>query len=777
MDAKRKRARDVYKILAEDVDLVSGDSVQTGMHRMGLPCDWRMAKGMFDVLAALAEGRKHKWDGDDKDQFVTLVEFDEALRQAVSEAERTLAFTSAYSHGEDKRKKFDLRVWLSQGKNRLKLAEVITHVYLEEDFEDNRVAQGGSKDDMMAVVAMELAELPCDPLTFASMRVVLGHVPCLRSEKAKRERLNELGQEASVTDVANEVNEAAELLYGNYLGPGMDKVVVEMNKKLAFLTRSLREESEALLECRIKASALEKDLSICKVRLDDSLAKNAEYGALLKLVRLRKVVARRSELGHETGTGYDIDVEGSLLINRNAKREINKAKADAEWWKQVNKCSAIRYQKIYMSDDKYRAATLARQYKMKWRRCQRRVWRLSASASWLQSEFNELSSVVERHVKRKLSLFEGQQYLPPPASLPSAAAAAAAEEETSPRLEGEDTLQGGQVGGLVTMTTQTTPARMGGAFSTSPVGRRLDLSTPQSLMEAKRKTNLNIAALQSLENQDEALLIKELGGQVGALSDRVEQERAHSHHVVGEKEGITLALRKRIAALEDSIIRESSGAYNSRVNTIRQQPYYTKSSRYGLTAADHDPFATPATPRNIYDRMRAFEQRMATTARPAGASGGGVARNLNLREFSSRQGGTSGLSRSQPALQPGPSPPKSALGLGSTGSRGRKQRSNSAFYQSEIYDLTKALSDASLQLSKKSNTIDRLSAKVVHTEEELTHVKGFIGKAHAAQAEYQGKIRDLRSESRDARREREPEEDRQLEAGKGRAPRPLGELN
>lgn len=140
MDAKRKRARDVYKILAEDVDLVSGDSVQTGMHRMGLPCDWRMAKGMFDVLAALAEGRKHKWDGDDKDQFVTLVEFDEALRQAVSEAERTLAFTSAYSHGEDKRKKLDLRVWLSQGKNRLKLAEVITHVYLEEDFEDNRVA-------------------------------------------------------------------------------------------------------------------------------------------------------------------------------------------------------------------------------------------------------------------------------------------------------------------------------------------------------------------------------------------------------------------------------------------------------------------------------------------------------------------------------------------------------------------------------------------------------------------------------------------------------------
>ena len=42
---------------------------------------------------------------------------------------------------------------------------------------------------------------------------------------------------------------------------------------------------------------------------------------------------------------------------------------------------------------------------------------------------------------------------------------------------------------------------------------------------------------------------------------------------------------------------------------------------------------------------------------------------------------------------------------------------------------------------------------MVHTEEELTHVKGFIGKAHAAQAEYQGKIRDLRSESRDARAE------------------------
>ena len=119
----------------------------------------------------------------------------------------------------------------------------------------------------MAVVAMELAELPCDPLTFASMRVVLGHVPCLRSEKAKRERLNELGQEASVTDVANEVNEAAELLYGNYLGPGMDKVVVEMNKKLAFLTRSLREESEALRgTCDLRVACVGPRRGVCRAR-------------------------------------------------------------------------------------------------------------------------------------------------------------------------------------------------------------------------------------------------------------------------------------------------------------------------------------------------------------------------------------------------------------------------------------------------------------------------------------------------------------------------------
>ena len=117
MDAKKKRARDVYKILTtEGADLSSGEAFQTGMNRMGLPCDWKMAKGGFEVMSQLSlekrvrgrvQGRDR--DQDEREGFVTLVEFDEALRQAFSEADRTLEVTGAFSHGEDKRKKFDLR--------------------------------------------------------------------------------------------------------------------------------------------------------------------------------------------------------------------------------------------------------------------------------------------------------------------------------------------------------------------------------------------------------------------------------------------------------------------------------------------------------------------------------------------------------------------------------------------------------------------------------------------------------------------------------------------
>ena len=125
----------------------------------------------------------------------------------------------------------------------------------------------------------------------------------------------------------------------------MENVMVQMNKKIAFLTKALREESENLLESRLRASELDKDLSLCKIRLDDAVAQNAEYGALLKLVRLRKNIDRRRYAPQqaEQGTGYDIDIQGSLLVNRNAKRELAKAKAEAEWWKQINKVSAIRY--------------------------------------------------------------------------------------------------------------------------------------------------------------------------------------------------------------------------------------------------------------------------------------------------------------------------------------------------------------------------------------------------------------------------------------------------
>ena len=103
------------------------------------------------------------------------------------------------------------RVWLSQGPNRLRLAEVLQHVYL-----------GGKAEEALkrqrVILAMELAELPLDPLTFASARVVLRYVPCV-SEDRRRARETKLSP-PTVTSIANEVNEAAELLYGNYLGPG-----------------------------------------------------------------------------------------------------------------------------------------------------------------------------------------------------------------------------------------------------------------------------------------------------------------------------------------------------------------------------------------------------------------------------------------------------------------------------------------------------------------------------------------------------------------------------
>ena len=98
MDSKKKRARDVYKVLTDGP--MTSDAIHGGIHRLGLPCDWRMAKGLFNILQEL----KRK-----KQDFVTLVEFDEALRLSVAEMEKVVRVTDTFSHGEDKRKKFDLR--------------------------------------------------------------------------------------------------------------------------------------------------------------------------------------------------------------------------------------------------------------------------------------------------------------------------------------------------------------------------------------------------------------------------------------------------------------------------------------------------------------------------------------------------------------------------------------------------------------------------------------------------------------------------------------------
>ena len=406
-----------------------------------------------------------------------------------------------------------------------------------------------------------------------------------------------------------------------------------------------------------------------------------------------------------------------------------------------------------MSSDKYKSAALARQYKLKLRRSQRRVWRLAASAAWLQQEFNELSSVVERHVKRKLSLFEGQG-LPPQALLESIAAGMMVEGK-----EGADEDAGKIVTAETTATaTQMTPEPeqvQGGAMDDIP---GVNLATPQSLLATRRKTDQNIAALQSLESRDEAALIEQLGGQVEALSNEVEHERHLSTQVVGEKESVMLALRKRIAALESTIIRESSSSYSGRISNIRQQPYYSKSSRYLQGASD--PYKTPLSrsgSRNIYDRMRAFEQRMATSTSSASGTRK-LARNLGLREFandpmsSARHEYGGGYTASPPSSSL--SFPQSQSLFPSTTTTARK-RSNSAFYQTEIFDLTKALAKANLQVAKKANDIERLENRVEDREKELVSVKEFIAHKHANEASYLDKIKELSRESRGARTENE----------------------
>ena len=149
--------------------------------------------------------------------------------------------------------------------------------------------------------------------------------------------------------------------------------------------------------------------------------------------------------------------------------------------------------------------------------------------------------------------------------------------------------------------------------------------TPQSMLAAKKKANLNIAALQSLEDEDDSRKIKELGGQIDKLGEEMEYERAVSSKVADDKDGIVLALRRRIAALEDTIVRESTSTYSSQVNSIRQQPYYTnmRSGRTnGSTASGwlrkygskgSNPYVTPKpaqSSNDIYERKRIFEERL-----------------------------------------------------------------------------------------------------------------------------------------------------------------------
>ena len=818
MDAKKKRARDVYKVLFPQEQSGGGrslsDGVMKGMQRMGLPCDWSMAKATGDLLASLLDEKtkkKKKYNnnnnnnknmksrttprsnlGVEERDVVTLVEFDEALRGAVSEVESVLSVTTHFSHGEDKRKPFDLRVWLGQGTHRLKTAEAVAQVYLDSSSKSSGVGKlktkKGMKEDEELVLLLELAELPCDPLTFASMRVVLRHVQSVKRVKAPSGSAAAsiaAALSTSVTGLAEELNEATELVYGTYLGVGMDAVLAQLNKKIAGLTRSLRDEREGKLETDLENARMRKDLSLCKVKLSDAVAQNAEYSALLKLVRLRKNIERKrknaSEGGEVQGNVYDVDIEKSLIINNKAKRDLAKARSEAEWWKAVNKVSAVRYRALYNTSDQYRTAYLGQKYRLKWRKGQRRLWRMAATASWLQHEFNELSSVVERHIKRKLDLQLNLNSIKLPEPEPEAVAE---KESLSFHVPTPSPLPKTHVGTSPMPIPEQTPRNQNQKRAQRDLfvhsydqlqsldGNLVEV-TPQSMLAAKKKANLNIAALQSLEDEDDSRKIKELGGQIDKLGEEMEYERAVSSKVADDKDGIVLALRRRIAALEDTIVRESTSTYSSQVNSIRQQPYYTnmRSGRTnGSTASGwlrkygskgSNPYVTPKpaqSSNDIYERMRIFEERLTTTS-PI------KAKNLDddfrvsqsIANSSYRMHYDSSNISRMPSHFNSQRPPQSkhlaygtsdALPLHST-----RPRSNSAFYQAEIYDLTKALTEANMLIAKKSNTIDRLNTTVQSREEELGHVKHFIGKAHANEASMINRIKELKVESRSAREE------------------------
>ena len=51
LDAKKKRARDIYGALTRrDAKGLCAEDVQAGIQHLGLPCDWRMAEGLFLLL-------------------------------------------------------------------------------------------------------------------------------------------------------------------------------------------------------------------------------------------------------------------------------------------------------------------------------------------------------------------------------------------------------------------------------------------------------------------------------------------------------------------------------------------------------------------------------------------------------------------------------------------------------------------------------------------------------------------------------------------------------
>ena len=533
LDAKKKRARDIYGALTRrDAKGLCAEDVQAGIQHLGLPCDWRMAEGLFLLLRELKDSERER-------SFVTMIEFNDSLRATTALTEAVTHVTDLFSHGEDRRKLFDLRAWLCDHRHRLRLAETALHVYM--DATNANVAevslQGCSPSDAKTILLLELSGLPCDPLTFASARVLLRHLGLGPSAASAAAAVTGVGTRAAarsrgdegaaagpasalvvpddtVTSVADKINEACEVLYGGYVGADLAHVVGTLNAKIAALTKTSREEQRRRVAAERASADLERDLAASRASLAKATTESAEWRALLQLNQFRYRQGRRQGEGPLEGTHYDVDVRESLIVSRHTKAMLKEAKEEAAWWRGVHLVSSARFRALYMRGDAHRREKERRMYKRKYHAARKRLWRVAATASWLQEEFNSLSKVVEHETKRKIARMQVGTHAH--AHTHGGLSGGVAEE---PRTPGSASQPAG--------SPPLANTRTGGGGPSSSGRDRV---------------------------------IEELGSHIVHLNAKVDRERIKALKAVEDKEKSILSLRKRIHALEHSIVRESERA-------------------------------------------------------------------------------------------------------------------------------------------------------------------------------------------------------------------------